>query len=55
MTVTTQTHDVALAGYFPAITAAMQATVDGVVYNILGVKADGNGTITVLQAERVTV
>lgn len=54
MTVTTATLTVALAGYYPTVTSAMQAVIAGVTYNILDVKHDGSSVYTTLQVERVT-
>lgn len=54
MTVTTATYTVALAGYYPVLTAAMQAVVAGVTYNILDVTHDGSSVYTTLLVERVT-
>jgi len=54
MTVTTATHVVALAGYYPAVTAAMQAVIGNVTYNILDVTHDGSSVYTTLLVERLT-
>lgn len=54
MTVTTATLTVALAGYYPTVTSAMQAVLAGVTHNILDVKHDGSSVYTTLQVERVT-
>lgn len=40
------THHVALGGYYPDITEAMSAVVDGVRYDIEGVEWDGNQIAT---------
>jgi len=48
------THVAALAGYYPTVTPAMRAVVDGMVYDITGVRSDGQGMTTWLGMKRVT-
>lgn len=45
---------VALYGFFPGVTVAMVAQVEGTAYNITGVRSDAEGVITYLGVERVT-
>jgi hypothetical protein len=54
ITVTTNALYATLAGYYPAITTAMQFVVSGVAYNIRAVEHDGTHTIPRLVVERVT-
>lgn len=46
--------DIALAGYYPAITEEMRATVDGTAYDIELVQHDGNHETTHIQVRVVT-
>lgn len=48
------THTVALQGHYGEITPAMRAVVDGVAYDILGVRHDDQGVMTALDVQRVT-
>ena len=54
MTIGSNAMHLTLAGYYPAITTAMQAVGSGVAYNIRAVEHDGTHTITRLVVERVT-
>jgi len=54
MTVVDNTHRIALAGYYPAVTTAMTALVDGAAYNVLSVEHDAQHASTWLLAEVVT-
>jgi len=53
-TVTTATHCIALAGYYPTITTAMVAVVGAVTYNVLSVAHDAQSASTWLLVELVT-
>jgi head-tail adaptor len=48
------THTIALAGYYPAITAKMRAVVSGQAYDILLPENDGQETATELVCQVVT-
>ena len=48
------THTIALAGYYPAITAKMRAVVFGQAYDILLPENDGQGAATELVCQVVT-
>lgn len=43
---------IALQGHYPLVTDAMRVTVDGAVWNILGVEHDSHGKTTRLQVVR---
>ena len=54
LTVTANAEYATLAGYYPAITTAMQFVVAGAAYNIRAVEHDGMHTYTRLVVELVT-
>lgn len=54
VTITTATHEIVLAGAYPAVTTKMRAVVDGVTYDVLSVVCDAQGASTVVMAELVT-
>lgn len=47
-------HSIALAGYYPLVTAHMRALVDGQAYDIEAVEHDGSHVQTRLRAQIVT-
>jgi hypothetical protein len=55
MTYLAVSHHVLLRGYFPEISAAMRAMVDGVAYDIQAVESDSQQTMTRLRLNRVTL
>lgn len=54
LTLTTATHEIVLAGAYPAVTTKMRAVVDGATYDVLSVVCDAQGASTVVMAELVT-
>jgi head-tail adaptor len=53
-TIVTVSHQISIAGYYPAITVLMRAVVGGVNYDIVAVEHDSEGVTTRLRVKLVT-
>lgn len=53
MTIAKSTHIIAIAGYYPTITAAMRVVISGVTYGILLVETDSKSKMTRLTVDIV--
>jgi hypothetical protein len=54
MVITNNAFRVALLAYYPTITDVMQAVIDSVAYNIIGIDHDSQHGLSYLTVERVT-